>query len=180
VAAADGRRPFEPEEEAAVLLELRRKRVWPCFADKETSIGAKGYRGYGYHEKLRMVVALEATGSTITLPSHIKEAAEPRRKRARQPGTAADACVVNPSGDKPAAAAASSVADSSSSSHATVPPLHASSAESVPSDDMQRSTSPLPAAWLLFLTSPTPPPLTQPASPASRASPASQQSMISQ
>ncbi|GBG23868.1 Nitrate reductase NADH [Hondaea fermentalgiana] len=56
----DGRKPFLREVEAAVLIELRRQNVWPCFADRTTAkgdpinIGQHGFRGQGYHENLRL------------------------------------------------------------------------------------------------------------------------------
>jgi len=49
-AGSDGRQPFEADEEAAVLAALRVKRVWPAFANGDSSIGRKGFRSYGFHE----------------------------------------------------------------------------------------------------------------------------------
>ena len=51
---SDGRQPFTPEEEAAILAVLRVKRVWPAFAGTNVSIGCKGFRSSGFHEKARM------------------------------------------------------------------------------------------------------------------------------
>jgi len=48
---ADGRMCFEPDEEAAVLLVLREKRQWPAFVGTDASIGSKGFRSMGFHEK---------------------------------------------------------------------------------------------------------------------------------
>lgn len=46
----DGRTPFAPEEEAAILLVVRKKERWPCFP-RELSIGCTGFRSLGHHEK---------------------------------------------------------------------------------------------------------------------------------
>mmetsp|Transcript_11377 Transcript_11377/g.22236 ORF Transcript_11377/g.22236 Transcript_11377/m.22236 type:complete len:1001 (-) Transcript_11377:456-3458(-) len=60
----DGRKPFTQEVEAAVLIELRRQVVWPCFVDRTTSrgdpinIGQQGFRGNGYHEDQALPVHL--------------------------------------------------------------------------------------------------------------------------
>jgi len=48
VSGTDGRQPFTPEEEAAVLKQLRVKRVWPAFADTGLAIGIKGFRGCAF------------------------------------------------------------------------------------------------------------------------------------
>ena len=42
---------FEPDEEAAVLLVLREKRQWPAFEGTDASIGSKGFRSMGHHER---------------------------------------------------------------------------------------------------------------------------------
>jgi hypothetical protein len=51
--AADGRSPFTPEEEAAVLEEVRQKRTWPCFLHlpPDQHLGSRGYRAQGFHER---------------------------------------------------------------------------------------------------------------------------------
>jgi len=44
VSGTDGRQPFTADEEAGVLEQIRRKRVWPAFADTAFAIGSKGFR----------------------------------------------------------------------------------------------------------------------------------------
>jgi len=53
ISASDGRLPFSPEEEAAILKVIRAKRIWPCFegSNPPLSIGAKGFRSKGFHER---------------------------------------------------------------------------------------------------------------------------------
>lgn len=51
VTGVDGRIPFTPSEEAAVLKVLRRKERWPCFEQSSTRFGLMGFRAKGYHEK---------------------------------------------------------------------------------------------------------------------------------
>ena len=47
-----GRKPFSPNEETAVLVFLRRKEVWPCFAENcLTRVGSQGFLGLGYYEQ---------------------------------------------------------------------------------------------------------------------------------
>jgi len=48
VSGTDGRQPFTPEEEIAVLEQLRVKRVWPAFVDTPLSIGIKGFRSLSF------------------------------------------------------------------------------------------------------------------------------------
>ena len=49
--SADGRMAFEPEEGAAILAVLKRKQKWPAFQGTTSTIGTRGYRGMGFHEK---------------------------------------------------------------------------------------------------------------------------------
>lgn len=51
VTGVDGRVPFTPSEEAAVLKILRRKERWPCFEQSATRFGLMGFRAKGFHEK---------------------------------------------------------------------------------------------------------------------------------
>jgi len=51
IAGSDGRRPFEPEEEAAILTVIRKKQQWPAFKGTTLTIGCKGCRAKGYHER---------------------------------------------------------------------------------------------------------------------------------
>ncbi|KAH9255993.1 hypothetical protein BASA81_005769 [Batrachochytrium salamandrivorans] len=50
VSGVDGRTPFEPEEEEAILILLRKREPWPCFPIHLATMG-KRYRTMGYHEK---------------------------------------------------------------------------------------------------------------------------------
>ncbi|KAH9249069.1 hypothetical protein BASA81_013281 [Batrachochytrium salamandrivorans] len=50
LSGVDGRTPFPPEEEAAILLVVRRKVRWPCFP-LDVSVGFTGFRSLGFHEK---------------------------------------------------------------------------------------------------------------------------------
>jgi hypothetical protein len=50
LSGVDGRTPFLPEEERAILLVLRVKRQWPCVPEN-SAIGTMGFRSKGYHEK---------------------------------------------------------------------------------------------------------------------------------
>ena len=50
----DGRVPFYEAEERAVLIEARKKQIWPCFEDfpdPKPQVGMLGFRALGYHEK---------------------------------------------------------------------------------------------------------------------------------
>jgi hypothetical protein len=47
---SDGRRPFTPEEEAAILRVVRQRKVWPAFEGVDFTIGLKGFRAFGFHE----------------------------------------------------------------------------------------------------------------------------------
>jgi len=75
---SDGRQPFTPEEEAAILAVLRVKRVWPAFAGTNVSIGCKGFRSSGFHEKARMPPSSISTAAKADGPPAKK------RKRAKQ------------------------------------------------------------------------------------------------
>jgi hypothetical protein len=44
VTGTDGRTPFTPAEEAAVLWQIRQKRVWPAFVNSPFTVGIKGFR----------------------------------------------------------------------------------------------------------------------------------------
>ena len=46
VTGTDGRTPFTPAEEAAVLVQIRQQRVWPAFTDSPLTVGIKGFRSY--------------------------------------------------------------------------------------------------------------------------------------
>jgi hypothetical protein len=61
------RTPFDPDEEAALLLLVRKKRVWDCFAATPHQLGLKGFRASGYHEKLTL--SKKSVSSISTSPS---------------------------------------------------------------------------------------------------------------
>jgi hypothetical protein len=48
---SDGRQPFEPDVEAAILQVVRTNEVWPAFLGTDIKIGTKGFRTMGYHER---------------------------------------------------------------------------------------------------------------------------------
>jgi hypothetical protein len=48
---SDGRKSFDPDEEAAILLIVRQKRVWPAFQGTACQAGIKGFRALGFHER---------------------------------------------------------------------------------------------------------------------------------
>ena len=50
VTGTDGRQPFSPMEEHAIVKMLRQKRVWPAFANSQFSIGSKGFRSCVAHQ----------------------------------------------------------------------------------------------------------------------------------
>lgn len=50
LSGVDGRTPFSPEEEAAILPVVRRKARWPCFP-LDITVGFTGFRSLGFHEK---------------------------------------------------------------------------------------------------------------------------------
>jgi hypothetical protein len=47
----DGRVPFDPEEEGAILKVLRVRRPWPCVPEHRATNGSMSFRSRGYHEK---------------------------------------------------------------------------------------------------------------------------------
>jgi len=51
ITASDGRQAFTLAEEGAILRVLREKAVWPAFQGTTVTIGRKGFRGLGYHER---------------------------------------------------------------------------------------------------------------------------------
>lgn len=62
VSGVDGRSPFEKEEEAAILLVIRRKQRWECFPAHLT-IGYAGFRSRGFHEKAAVQKLLARTAA---------------------------------------------------------------------------------------------------------------------
>lgn len=56
VTGLDGRKPFPPKVEQALLIELRQQRIWPCFKGvivkgRRSNIGMQGFRTLGWHER---------------------------------------------------------------------------------------------------------------------------------
>lgn len=51
VCGLDGRKPFPKPVEDSLLPLLRKKETWPCFHDTEITIGVRGFRKQGFHEK---------------------------------------------------------------------------------------------------------------------------------
>jgi len=49
---SDGRQPFQPDEEEAILGVVRLKCKWPAFVGTDLTIGLKGFRAHGFHEKI--------------------------------------------------------------------------------------------------------------------------------
>jgi len=52
ITGSGGRQPFQHDEEAAILKVIRKKQIWPAFKGTKLTIGCRGFRGHGYHEKL--------------------------------------------------------------------------------------------------------------------------------
>lgn len=50
VSGTDGRCPFDPDEEEAILTLLRKKVSWPCFPPHLAHLGMR-YRSRGFHER---------------------------------------------------------------------------------------------------------------------------------
>lgn len=61
----DGRVPFDPEEEEALLIFLRKKAPWPCYPKHLQYLGQR-YRAMGHHEKLRGPTALKVVEQAVT------------------------------------------------------------------------------------------------------------------
>lgn len=58
-AGVDGRKPFAPEVERALLVQLRMKRVWECFRDTKSRVGLRGLQIKGFWERTSTDFALE-------------------------------------------------------------------------------------------------------------------------
>lgn len=69
LSALDGRSPFTSEEERAVMAQVRKREVWPCFRRGRSVVGSSGFRGRGYHEKLERVVVAPAVAVVATTPT---------------------------------------------------------------------------------------------------------------
>ena len=99
----DGRKPFPPEVERSLLVELRQQQVWDCFRNRtfdngeRMNIGLQGFRGYGYHEKsllppeaLEALTAKKAGGKSAEAESDDEGGPSRKRKKA-SPGDKAAA-----------------------------------------------------------------------------------------
>jgi len=76
---SDGRRPFDPEEEKAILQAIRLKRQWPAFRGSSLTIGLKGFRGIGFHEKEQLQ---GKSSSTLPFGSNDKKSKRQRSSEA--------------------------------------------------------------------------------------------------
>lgn len=47
ITGLDGRSPFEPMQEAAILEVLRKPQRWPCFEHESVKFGLRGFRTCG-------------------------------------------------------------------------------------------------------------------------------------
>ncbi|KAH9256019.1 hypothetical protein BASA81_005795 [Batrachochytrium salamandrivorans] len=65
VSGVDGRTPFDPEEEEAILTLLRKREPWPCFPSHLAWIGRR-YRTKGFHEKQRLLAPPVSPVSSIS------------------------------------------------------------------------------------------------------------------
>ncbi|KAH9255996.1 hypothetical protein BASA81_005772 [Batrachochytrium salamandrivorans] len=65
VSGVDGRTPFDPEEEEAILTLLRKREPWPCFPIHLVRIGRR-YRTKGFHEKQRLLASPVSPVSSIS------------------------------------------------------------------------------------------------------------------
>lgn len=75
IRGVDGRRPFAPEVEENLLIEVRKKKVWDCFEGCEGCfIGVQGFPSLGFHEakKFPLKAALAKTNTnTKKKPSKV-------------------------------------------------------------------------------------------------------------
>lgn len=76
----DGRRPFPEHVEASLLKVLRRKEVWDCFKGTGVSIGIRGFRNVGYHEKLRTEEQAMKNGKAKDEKLSSKQSARSRKR----------------------------------------------------------------------------------------------------
>jgi hypothetical protein len=74
---SDGRRPFTAEEEAAVLLVVRQKKVWPAFEGTSITVGVHGFRATGFHEQIE-AASQPPKSNAAQVPSSHTLSAEPK------------------------------------------------------------------------------------------------------
>jgi len=85
ITGTDGRLPFSPEEETAVLEQIRHKRVWPAFAGTPFTIGSKGFRTYVSSTYAHSVLPIPRDGTYFALRHGYHEKARLEQKEATAP-----------------------------------------------------------------------------------------------
>lgn len=92
-----GRKPFPPEVEPGVLVEVRKQTVWPCFDNRllngvKMNIGLQGFRGLGFHEsKAQEGAGGQSSPSSLSSSPPLSSSRSPTRSSStaswRAPGT---------------------------------------------------------------------------------------------
>ena len=85
ITGSGGRQPFEPDEEESILKMIRKKEIWPAFRSTELTIGCRGFRVPGYHERQQTLNS--SLTESLMAPQHFvaRNAVDPTiSKRNRQ------------------------------------------------------------------------------------------------